>query len=156
MKIETLIVAALICFSLGQVRAGDIPGLHEPLKTVTKEYLIIQQKLASDSFDGLTATAADMKKAMMADPAKTFAPDFVQAVGDLAVAKDLHAARLVFQRVSDGLIAALAQNQAQTGSLHSAFCPMVKAYWVQEDGKVIRNPYYGSAMSDCGEFQRQF
>jgi hypothetical protein len=156
MKIGTLIVAMLACFCLNQVLAEDLPGLHEPLKTVTKQYLVIQQKLASDSFDGVAPAAADMKKAMVADPAKPFAPDFVKAVDDLAAAKDLHTARLTFQRVSGSFIATLAQNQAQTGSLHSAFCPMVKAYWVQEDGKVIHNPYYGSAMSDCGEFQRQF
>ena len=156
MKIVTLLLAALLCFSLDQIRAEDFPGLHEPLKTVTKQYLVIQQKLASDSFSGIATAAADMKKTMVADPAKAFAPDFVKAVDDLAAAGDLHAARLIFQRVSTCFIAALAQNQVQTGSLHSAFCPMVKAYWVQEDGKVIRNPYYGAGMLDCGEFQRQF
>jgi hypothetical protein len=156
MKIVTLIVAILVFFGLNQIQAEDLPGLHEPLKTVTKQYLVIQQKLASDSFDGVAAAAADMKKALVSDPAKPFAPDFVKAVDDLAAARDLHASRLAFQRVSNSLIAALAQNQVQTGSLHSAFCPMVKAYWVQEDGKVIRNPYYGAAMLDCGEFQRQF
>jgi hypothetical protein len=156
MKIGTWIVAVLVFFNLNQISAEDFPGLHEPLKTVTQRYLVIQQKLAADSFDGVTTTADDMKKIMASDTTKTFDPDFIKVVDTLTVAKDLHTARLAFQEVSNSLIAALARNQVQTGSLHSAFCPMVKAYWIQTDGKVIRNPYYGAAMFDCGEFQRQF
>lgn len=146
----------LVSFGLNSLRAEDLPGLHEPLKTVTKQYLVIQQKLSSDSFDGVTAAAQDMKKAMAADTTKTFTPEFAKTVDDLAAAKDVHAARLAFQKVSSNLIAALAQAQAHTGSLHTVFCPMVKASWVQTDGKAVRNPYYGAAMLDCGEFQKQY
>lgn len=159
---QPLIALALVLSGLNSARAEDFPGLREPLKTVARDYLVIQQKLAADSFDGLIATATNMKSAMaMRIPAGVptslpFESDFFKAVDNLLAAKDLHAARLAFQQVSNGLIAALAQNQAQTGSLHSAYCPMIKAYWVQTDGKVIHNPYYGAAMSDCGEIQRQF
>lgn len=156
MKIGILITAVLAFFSLNQSRAEDFPGLHEPLKTVTQQYLVVQQKLATDSFDGITTTAGDMKKVMAGDTIKTFDSDFIKAVDTLSAVKDLHAARVAFQEVSKGLIAALAHSQVQTGSLHSAYCPMVKAYWIQTDGKAIRNPYYGAAMLDCGEFQRQF
>jgi len=156
MKLISAITLILILFNLNLIWAEDFPGLHEPLKTVTKQYLVIQQKLASDSFDGVIAAANNMKTTMAADSAKTFAPDFSKAVDDLTETKDMHAARIAFQKVSSCLIAALAQNQVQTGSLHVVFCPMVKAYWVQTDGKTIRNPYYGAAMLDCGEFQRQF
>jgi len=142
--------------SLNLVCAEDFPGLHEPLKTVTEKYLVIQQKLAADSFDGVATAASQIKAAMAADASKSFAPDFVKAVDDLAAAIDLHTARLAFQQVSATLIAALAQNQSQTGALHSAFCPMIKAYWVQTDGRIVHNPYYGAAMPDCGEIQRQF
>ena len=143
-------------FSLSLIHAEDLPGLHEPLKTVTKQYLAIQQKLTSDSFDGIPAAAKEMKTTMTAPNTKPFEPDFVQAVDALANAKDIHAARVAFQKVSDCFIAALAQNQVQTGSLHVAYCPMVKASWVQADGKAIRNPYYGTAMLECGKFKRQF
>lgn len=156
MKLLSLITLALVLIALNSARAEDFPGLREPLKTVTEKYLLIDQKLAADSFDGVTVAASAMKATMAADTSKSFAPDFVKAVDDLIAAKDLHAARLAFQQVSNGLIAALAQSHAQTGSLHSAYCPMIKGYWVQTDGKVIHNPYFGAAMSDCGEIQRQF
>lgn len=156
MKSLLLIAVALVFSCITILRADDLPGLQEPLKTVTHKYLVIQQKLAADSFDGVTATTHDMKTAMAAAPAQTFTPDFMKAVDALAAAKDLHDARVAFQQVSSDLIATLAQNHVQTGSLHSVFCPMRKAYWVQTDGQKIQNPYYGASMLDCGEFQKQF
>jgi hypothetical protein len=135
--------------------AVDLSGVHEPLKTVVQNYLAIHQELAGDSFTGIPP-AANAMKAAMTGPNAHFEPDFIQAVAPLAAAPDLHSARLAFQSVSNDLIAALAQNQVQTGELRVVFCPMVKAYWVQTDGKNVQNPYYGSAMLDCGAFQRQF
>jgi hypothetical protein len=140
----------------GGLRADDLPGLKEPLRTVVQKYLVVQQKLAGDTFDGVTAAATEMKTAMAAAPAQTFTDDFAQAVDDLVAAKDLHAARLAFHPLSNEMIAALAMAQVQTGSLHSVFCPMIKAYWVQTDGHTVHNPYYGASMPDCGEIQRQF
>ena len=162
MKLFPLFALVFVLSGGHALWADDLPGLRDPLRAVTGDYLIIQQKLATDTFDGITATATHMKSAMaMKIPSGTptslpFEPDFFKAVDNLAVAKDLHSARLAFQQVSSSLIAALAQNQSQTGSLHSAYCPMIKASWVQANGKVIHNPYYGAAMPDCGEIQRQF
>jgi hypothetical protein len=140
----------------GELRADDLPGLKEPLKTVVQKYLAVQQKLAGDTFDGVTTAATEMKASVAAAPAQTFTGDFAQAVDDLVAAEDLHAARLAFHPLSNEMIAALAMAQVQTGSLHSVFCPMIKAYWVQTDGHTVHNPYYGASMSDCGEIQRQF
>ena len=36
--------------------------------------------------------------------------------------------------------------------VRSAYCPMKQKPWIQE-GDVIRNPYYGTEMSTCGEFR---
>ncbi len=35
---------------------------------------------------------------------------------------------------------------------HEAYCPMVKASWLQTD-RAIRNPYMGRAMLSCGELK---
>jgi hypothetical protein len=32
-----------------------------------------------------------------------------------------------------------------------AYCPMARKSWLQKSG-TIQNPYYGTAMSDCGRF----
>jgi hypothetical protein len=134
----------------------DLSGLHEPLKTVVQSYLAIEQKLVADSVDGVPAAAAAMKQAVDADNGKTFGADFAREVGQLAAATDLHTTRIAFQPLSATLIDILARDHVQTGLLHSAFCPMVKAYWLQADGQAIHNPYMGSVMPDCGSFQKQF
>jgi hypothetical protein len=146
------------CLFLGVLlaRADDVPGLHEPLKTVVQNYLIIQQKLVNDSTDGVPAAAAAIKQAVDADQGKTFGADFSTEVGQLVAATDLHATRIAFQSLSGTLIATLAKNHIQTGLLHVAFCPMVKASWIQTDGQTIHNPYMGSQMPDCGSFQKQY
>ena len=153
-----LFPCVMACLFLGLVllRADDLPGLHEPLKTVTQNYLFIQQKLAADSVDGVPAAVAAMKKAVAEDKGKTFDADFAKEVDQLAAATDLHTTRISFQTLSGGLIAVLAKNHVQTGVLHAAFCPMVKASWLQTDGTTIHNPYMGSVMPDCGSFKEQY
>ena len=61
MKLLSLITLALVLIALNSARAEDFPGLREPLKTVTEKYLLIDQKLASDSFDGVTAAAIALR-----------------------------------------------------------------------------------------------
>jgi Cu(I)/Ag(I) efflux system membrane fusion protein len=156
MKVISFVVLALFVCGRPSIRADDFPGLSGPLKVVTEKYLVIQQKLAADSFDGVTAAATEMQTTMAADKTGSFTPDFTKSVDSLVAAKDLHSARTAFEDVSNNLIAALAQNKIQTGALHTVFCPMRKAYWVQMDGKVVHNPYFGAEMSDCGVIQRQF
>ena len=158
---------ALLAFGLVSVlfaHAGDPPPLIEPVKaprdsdlmTVVDNYLIIQQKLASDSVDGVPAAAAAIKKIVEADQGKIFGPDFAREAGQLVAAGGLHATRIAFQSLSESLIAFLARNHMQTGTLHAAFCPMVKASWLQTDGTTIHNPYMGSVMPDCGSFKEQY
>jgi hypothetical protein len=133
----------------------DLSGLHEPFRTVLQNYLLIQEKLVADSVDGVPAAAAAIKQAVEADPGKAFGPDFAQQLDRLSAAPDLHATRIAFAPLSETLIDVLAKNHIQTGVLHSAFCPMVKAYWLQP-GAAIQNPYMGSQMPDCGSFQTQY
>jgi hypothetical protein len=133
----------------------DLSGLHEPFRAVVQNYLLIQQKLVADSVDGVPAAAAAIKQAVEADPGKTFGPDFSRELDQLAAAPDLHATRLAFAPLSETLIDVLAKNHIRTGVLHSAFCPMIKAYWLQP-GAAIQNPYMGSQMPDCGSFRDQY
>ncbi len=40
-------------------------------------------------------------------------------------------------------------------TVYRDYCPMRKAYWLSAD-KVIKNPYYGSEMPDCGDVENTF
>ena len=131
-------------------------GLSEPYETVTEQYLIIHDKLVTDNFDGVTAAAQAIQKAVAEDPHKTFPPEFAQAVDQLAAAKDLHVARLAFMTVSIQLIDAFKLAKINTGTLHEVYCPMASAYWSQSDPKMAHNPYFGQAMENCGDTVANF
>ena len=62
---------------------------------------------------------------------------------------DLVAARTAFGPLSEAVIEATKDSR---GDAKVAFCPMVKASWLQKEA-TIRNPYYGSGMLTCGEFK---
>ena len=78
--------------------------------------------------------------------------DVAKQAEALAKAKDLKAAREADKPLSASLIKYLADNKAGKGTYHEAYCPMVKASWLQT-GKDIKNPYMGKDMLSCGEFK---
>ena len=131
-------------------------GLSEPFETVTEQYLVIHDKLVTDNFDGVTAAAVAMQKAVAADPHKTFPPEFSQAVDQLAAAQDLHTARVAYKTVSIQLIDAFKLAKISTGTLHEVYCPLASGYWVQTDPKTAHNPYFGKARENCGDTLANF
>ena len=133
------------------VRADD-SALMEPVKSVLHNYLTIQTNLVNDSIQGLKEHATAIAKAVKGDDMKMLSPEVAKQAETLAKAKDLKAARDAFKPLSVSLIKYLADNKAGVGTYHEAYCPMVKASWLQT-GKDIRNPYEGKAMPDCGELK---
>jgi Cu(I)/Ag(I) efflux system membrane fusion protein len=78
----------------------------------------------------------------------------VKAAKAVSAAADIGAAREAFGPLSDAVIAAArAEGFKDLGDVKVAFCPMVKKSWLQK-GDEIRNPYFGSAMSTCGEIKK--
>ena len=73
-----------------------------------------------------------------------------KAARTVADARDLKAARDAFGALSDAVVAAAkAEGFKDIGEVKLAFCPMANRQWLQKEDN-IRNPYYGSAMPDCG------
>jgi hypothetical protein len=133
------------------VRADD-SALMEPVKSVLDHYLTIQTNLVKDSIQGLEEHANAIAKAVKGDDMKMLSPDVAKQAETLAQTKDLKAAREAFKPLSASLIKYLADNKAGKGTYHKAYCPMVKASWLQT-GKEIKNPYEGKEMPDCGELK---
>ena len=97
----------------------------------------------------LVASTAIIAKAVKGDEMKMLSPEVAKQAETLAKAKDLKAAREAFKPLSASLIKYLADNKAGKGTYHEAYCPMVKASWLQK-GKDIKNPYMGKEMPACG------
>ena len=152
MKIKTIATALLAALGLllaTSVRAADEPALMQPVKSVLDHYLVIQTELAKDSVKGLDEHANAIAKAVKGDDMKMLSADVAKQAETLAKAKDLKAAREAFKPLSASLIKYLADNKAGKGTYHEAYCPMVKASWLQKETQ-IRNPYMGKEMPTCG------
>ena len=124
----------------------------EPVKSVLDHYLAIQKELAKDSIKGVDEHATAIAKAVKGDDMKMLSPEVATQAETLAKAKDLKAAREADKPLSASLIKYLAEKKAGKGVYHEAYCPMVKASWLQTD-KAIKNPYMGKAMLSCGELK---
>ena len=152
MKIKIITTALLAAIGLlfsTSVRAADEPALMQPVKSVLHHYLMIQTELAKDSVKGLDEHANAIAKAVKGDSKKMLSLDVAKQAETLAKAKDIKAAREAFKPLSASLVKYLADNKAGKGTYHEAYCPMVKASWLQT-GKDITNPYMGKSMLTCG------
>jgi hypothetical protein len=147
----TLIAAAGLLVNT-TVRAADEPALMQPVKSVLDHYLMIQAELAKDSIKGLDEHANAIAKAVKGDDMKMLSPEVAKQAEALAQATDLKTAREAFKPLSKSLIKYLADNKAGVGTYHEAYCPMVKASWLQTE-KDIKNPYMGTEMLTCGELK---
>jgi len=113
-------------------------------------YLTIQRALAGDSLAGVKARAHDIVvDAKRSGPA---GQAVVAAAGTFEGVTDLTSARVAFGKLSDAvLITAKRAGRPLDNGVKVAYCPMARKYWLQT-GETIDNPYYGSAMRNCGRF----
>ena len=146
--LTAVLVASFACAS--SVKAAT--SLTEPVKSALDNYVAIQETLAKDSIKGISEHAAAIAKAVRDDSAKSLSPTVATQAEALGKATDLKAARAAFRPLSNSMIKYLADTKAGKGVYHEAYCPMVKAGWVQK-GTDIKNPYAGKEMLDCGEIK---
>jgi hypothetical protein len=151
MNMKSIVVVVTAAFGL-LVRAADNPALMEPVKSVYDHYLKVQTALASDSLKGVDEHASAIAKTVRTDAMKMLPNEVAQEADNLAKTKDLKAAREAFKPLSSSLIKYLADNKVAKGTYRQAYCPMVKASWLQTD-KGKKNPYMGKSMLTCGEFK---
>ncbi len=124
---------------LSTITAGFAIGslLAAPLTSAQKEYLAGYEKIR------VALVADDLSQAQQA----------AKALGEegsaMAKSESLEAARTAFAALS-AKAEKLASEQPGYYVVH---CPMAKKEWVQTSEK-IENPYYGKAMSSCGELKR--
>ena len=134
---------------LGVVAVAGVQA--HPAHEMVASYLKIQAALAADTLEGVQPAA----KALTGEAAKMGAAGeaVVKAATALTAAADvdIKEARAAFGPLSDAVIAVVKADSG-THDVKLAFCPMADASWLQKEEK-IRNPYYGSSMLTCGEFQ---
>lgn len=119
---------------------------------VFNDYQEIQAALAADTTDGVREAAARIVETVKPCECTAGEMEAAQAVVEAATAMDgtdLAALREQLKALSKALPAYLEVTGVDSAQLY--FCPMVKAYWLQEKGDgSTHNPYYGKAMPGCG------
>jgi protein SCO1 len=118
------------------------------LKSIIEPYVRIQQALHADSVEGIKPDAA----AIAIEAAKLGAAgQSIQSSASIfETVKDLAAARAAMGALSDAILAYAKQtSSAFDDDVKVAYCPMMRKHWLQK-GDTVQNPFYGSAMSDCG------
>ena len=151
--IRFIVLSAAAVLLDGALAAAEQAVLKGPVKAVYDHYLMIQTELAKDSIKGLDEHAGAIAKAVLSDDTKALTPEIASQAETLAKARDLKAARESFKPLSNSLIKYLSEHKVPKGTYYEAYCPMVKASWLQADKK-IANPYMGKEMLTCGEIKK--
>jgi hypothetical protein len=81
----------------------------------------------------------------------------VKMAGDISRAATLEQQRTTFAAISQEIVPVMKQAEVQSGQIYVQYCPMAGegkgAYWLSSE-KLIRNPYYGDDMLECGEVKQ--
>jgi hypothetical protein len=149
-----MMIAALCALTAVGCTAASAPDIQEGgelPRSIVDPYLRIQEALAADSVDGVRQNAGELATAASALGAPAMKID--TAAVQLASAGEIEDARTKFAVVSEALDAYIKGFKLRLpDGVHSAYCPMVHKPWLQE-GTVVKNPYYGSSMLNCGEIR---
>ena len=149
---KSIVVGGLFVFLAGGL-AFAFPASTAAGQLLEK-YFVIHKSLASDSTDGVAASAAEIAKISLQAAAKDARSRSELTALSGAAAKlnsaDLKSARNGFGELSERMITYLKSSGVKTNPPYQFYCSMVKKNWLQSD-REVRNPYYGSEMPKCGE-----
>ncbi|MFN8271976.1 MAG: DUF3347 domain-containing protein [Chitinophagaceae bacterium] len=145
-------------------KSNEVPKVQMvSAKDVVAGYIQLKNALASDNSEAAATAGNDLNKALQFMDSSAMSKDQLQIFTDVADDAKEHAEHIGanagnikhqrehFQELSKDvydLVKAFGTNQV----VYKDYCPMAKAIWLSET-KEIRNPYYGSKMSTCGQLQ---
>ncbi|EGB15143.1 efflux transporter, RND family, MFP subunit [Pseudodesulfovibrio mercurii] len=143
---------------------------REQLGLVYASYEPMAAALAVDDMEAAKKAAAETSAALLlindsdlSGPAHNVWQEALTKMNDgltaIREADDIVGVRTGFEPLSVGLAQAILKLGIETGGpLYEIFCPMAFDYagatWLQRD-QTVRNPYFGTAMSSCGEVNQQ-
>jgi RND family efflux transporter MFP subunit len=127
-------------------------SVEPALDRILDDYYAITAALTQDTIGGIHERAEDIASIVKS---KSIA-EAVEPLRHAHHKNDIEATRADYRALSDALVAYVASHRASMKTLpQKAYCPMKDANWLQKDekdGKIL-NPYYGSRMLHCGNFE---
>lgn len=146
-------VAVLATLLAQNVFAQDATQQDQLSNLLSQYYSIKNALVASDGNAASTSAEAFSKTLSSVDRtvvSEENATALLKDATSISQTKDVKKQREAFSTFSANM-AVLAKSVKLTSEpIYQAYCPMKKAAWLSND-KVIKNPYYGSAMLTCGK-----
>jgi hypothetical protein len=140
------------------VQAGAKPA--DPTSILTNYYQLKDALVAGDVAAAASAAGEMLKAINGVDMSSMTSADHTafMALQDklafdarhISESKDINHQREHFMSLSANLYKLAKQVKLSSQPIYEDYCPMKKAYWLSGDA-AIKNPYFGSAMPDCGK-----
>ena len=136
-----------------EVTSNVVSIKNDELNATYQQYLLLSDAL-------INSDLAITKEASMALElgAKTLTggEKLAGLAAKITAASDVEVQRALFSSLSNEMIAKVKAVGLQSGEVYVEYCPMALndkgASWLSNQ-KLVRNPYYGDSMLDCGEIK---
>lgn len=149
---------------LESLKVIDNDDLNSSLEDFLDYYLNIQKELTQDRFEKVLSLSKSMKSEVQYFDYSTLSKEenkiwvklnesLLSAMEHLEHNQDIKSYRKSFKQVSVAVINLLDVLQYHKDNLNVMFCSMAGSSWLQE-GKEIKNPYYGKSMLNCGVLKK--
>ena len=145
--------AAVIKETFAVETSNEVSLKNDQLNAVYQQYLLLSDALVNADL----ATARETSMAL--ELGASALPDGEKLTGlatKIAAATDIDVQRTLFSSLSNEMIAKVKAIGLQSGEVYIEYCPMAMndkgASWLSNQ-KIVRNPYYGNSMLDCGEIK---
>lgn len=132
---------------------NEVSLKNDQLNAVYQQYLLLSDALVNSDL----ATARETSMAL--ELGSRALPDGEKLTGlaaKITAASDIEVQRTLFSSLSNEMIAKIKAIGLRSGEVYIEYCPMAMndkgASWLSNQ-KLVRNPYYGDSMLDCGEIK---
>ena len=150
---KLILMAAIFATAFVQQTFAQNTSTLQPSELLTSYYNIKDALVIGDA-NKATASAEQFVKDINGISTETVHESNKEALlkdaGKISAAKDIKKQREYFSTFSANMYALSKTVKVSSEPVYYQYCPMKKSYWLSSD-KVIKNPYYGSAMLTCGK-----
>ncbi|HEY0054706.1 MAG TPA: DUF3347 domain-containing protein [Pedobacter sp.] len=118
--------------------------------TALSIYYGVRDALTSGNTTIATAKAQELKSAFEGVKSLDLKTSLQKNAGLISLAKSIKTQREAFASLSLDMISLIKVEKLSTEPIYQVVCPMQNNSWLSSE-KVVKNPYYGSAMLTCGK-----
>jgi hypothetical protein len=150
---KVLFIVALFAATVSQSFSQNINIQSTPILI---QYFSIKDALVTGNAALGASRAEDLQKSISSLEPKALTETsriiLLKEVSQISASKDINAQRAAFANLSSALLALAKTEKLSTKPVYQLYCPMKKSYWLSSE-KVVKNPYYGSSMLNCGKVE---